>query len=484
MTSDGVNSYTWDRANRLLSMGGASYQYDGQGRRVQQTVSSTVTKYLLDIQPGLSVVLSETKGSNVIRNVFSPRGIHAQKDSSDNWQWIAQDGLGNVREVLDNSVGVLESRNYDPYGNPFGATGTSQTGFGFTGELVDGSGLLDLRARRYGAALGVFASLDPFEGIRDRAMSLNGYSWVEGNVPNETDPSGMFFWAFPSSKRDDLYTTDRYTGRNPSDGSCKTKYAHAWIEYWIEQNNGGLWNTQLEFPGRFGISKIDAITFEGLSLQAYPPIHKGGIAAMIYEIEPLSLSFIADGYIQVKENLTLVQGGLLPLVGKMPKQDRWNPSRDGSPFAGNDYNWMGMTWQLATSLSPAHGKDPVRINPTELSGGLLGEINDAYWILMPTAGLVLYYSECELKEKIKELTEDTILRWFITRYMKAREEHPDANLPMPDFPTDPLPQPIAASDLLKWALILGGGLCLTALAPEVTVPLGGSGALCKLVGSC
>lgn len=103
---------------------------------------------------------------------------------------------------------------------------------------------------------------------------------------------------------------------------------------------------------------------------------------------------------------------------------------------------------------------------------------------MPTAGLVLYYSECELKEKIKELTEDTILRWFITRYMKAREEHPDANLPMPDFPTDPLPQPIAASDLLKWALILGGGLCLTALAPEVTVPLGGSGALCKLVGSC
>jgi hypothetical protein len=33
-------------------------------------------------------------------------------------------------------------------------------------------------------------SLDPFEGVRDRAMSLNGYSWVEGNVPNAVDPSG------------------------------------------------------------------------------------------------------------------------------------------------------------------------------------------------------------------------------------------------------------------------------------------------------
>jgi RHS repeat-associated protein len=94
------------------------------------------------------------------------------------------------RGVVDNTVAVLESRNYDPFGNGFGNTGTSQTGYGFTGELVDGGGLLDLRARRYAAAFGVFASLDPFEGVRNRAMSLNAYSWVEGNVPNAVDPSG------------------------------------------------------------------------------------------------------------------------------------------------------------------------------------------------------------------------------------------------------------------------------------------------------
>ncbi|MBL8154276.1 MAG: hypothetical protein JNM70_08845 [Anaerolineae bacterium] len=38
MLSDGTNAYTWDRANRLLSMGGASCVYDGEGRRVKQTV--------------------------------------------------------------------------------------------------------------------------------------------------------------------------------------------------------------------------------------------------------------------------------------------------------------------------------------------------------------------------------------------------------------------------------------------------------------
>jgi len=198
MTSDGVNSYTWDRANRLLSMDSVDYQYDGEGRRVQQTVSSVATKYLLDIQPGLAVVLSETEGSNVIRNVFSPRGIHAQQASFNNWQWIAQDGLGNVRGVIDNSIGVLESRNYGPYGDTFDGTMTDDLdyeapNFGFTGELVDGSGLLDLRARRYNAGMGVFANLDPFEGVRDWAMSLNRYGYVAGNPINLADPSGMIY---------------------------------------------------------------------------------------------------------------------------------------------------------------------------------------------------------------------------------------------------------------------------------------------------
>lgn len=65
------------------------------------------------------------------------------------------------------------------------------TPYGFTGEIVDGSGLLDLRARRYAPGLGVFASLDPWEGLAGRTMSLNGYSWVEGNVVNATDASGQ-----------------------------------------------------------------------------------------------------------------------------------------------------------------------------------------------------------------------------------------------------------------------------------------------------
>jgi len=101
-----------------------------------------------------------------------------------------QDGLGSLRGVADHSAAVLWSGSPAPYGGYFDETGTRQTHYGFTGEPTDSNGLPYLRARYYDPAAGVFMALDPFEGTFNRPMSLNGYSWVEGNTPNATDPSG------------------------------------------------------------------------------------------------------------------------------------------------------------------------------------------------------------------------------------------------------------------------------------------------------
>jgi hypothetical protein len=38
----------------------------------------------------------------------------------------------------------------------------------------------------------VFVSLDPWEGSIERAVSLNGYNWVEGNPTRFVDPTGAF----------------------------------------------------------------------------------------------------------------------------------------------------------------------------------------------------------------------------------------------------------------------------------------------------
>jgi len=41
-----------------------------------------------------------------------------------------------------------------------------------------------LRARVMNPKLGIFGSLDPFEGDESEPLTMNGYGWVEGNTPN------------------------------------------------------------------------------------------------------------------------------------------------------------------------------------------------------------------------------------------------------------------------------------------------------------
>ena len=65
------------------------------------------------------------------------------------------------------------------------------TEFGFTGEQTDSANdLVYLRARVMNPKLGVFGSLDPFEGEMSAPLTMNGYDWVEGNTPNLTDATG------------------------------------------------------------------------------------------------------------------------------------------------------------------------------------------------------------------------------------------------------------------------------------------------------
>jgi RHS repeat-associated protein len=122
--------------------------------------------------------------------VHGPTGLHSQQEPDGTWRIPFQDGLGSIRSVTDEALSILESREYDPYGNLVGTQGTPQTPFGFTGEMTDPNGLVYLRNRYYDPSLGVFPNLDPVEGAPDIPMSLNRYSYAQGNPINLTDPSG------------------------------------------------------------------------------------------------------------------------------------------------------------------------------------------------------------------------------------------------------------------------------------------------------
>ncbi|MDX2138740.1 MAG: RHS repeat-associated core domain-containing protein [Chloroflexota bacterium] len=145
---------------------------------------------MLDLQPGLAVVLRTTGTAFNEHYIHAGRGILAQQTYSD-WSWAVQDGLGSVRGMIDNSANVVGYANYDSFGNVTASNSTAGFPYGFTGEWHDFAVSVYLRARHYDPTIGIFTSRDPFEGMAGRPISLNGYSWVEGNVVNAVDPSGM-----------------------------------------------------------------------------------------------------------------------------------------------------------------------------------------------------------------------------------------------------------------------------------------------------
>ena len=161
MLEDGVTTYTYNHANRLTSVSGASsasYVYTGLGDRLQQTVDSVTTTYSLDLAAGLTQVLAD--GDNTYLYGVGRIG----EEQLDTWVYHHGDALGSVRQLTDGNGVVTLVRSYQPYGEVLSSAGSSATSYGFTGEMVDTSGLIFLRARYYTPWDGRFLTRDVWGG--------------------------------------------------------------------------------------------------------------------------------------------------------------------------------------------------------------------------------------------------------------------------------------------------------------------------------
>jgi RHS repeat-associated protein len=188
LRNDGVNTYGYDSANRLISFSNgqgtdATYAYNGLGDRIQETVNGQTATFLMDLNTGLTQALSD--GTN--NYIYGVDRIAQTQGSAT--EYFLGDILGSVRQMTDANAQITYTRAYDPYGVVTSTNGSSQSAYGYTNEYTS-QGLTYLRARYYSSETGRFLTQDTWGGNANSPLSLNKWNYVSGNPINRIDPTG------------------------------------------------------------------------------------------------------------------------------------------------------------------------------------------------------------------------------------------------------------------------------------------------------
>jgi len=189
LTSDGVNTYTWNARNELVSISGpgltASFQYDATGHRVSKSVNGTSTSYLYD---GVNIV-QELSGATPTANMLTSGidNVMTRNDASGTRVPLA-DALGSTLALADDNGTLQTQYTYDPFGNTTSAGAGSANSSRYTSREDDGTGLYYYRARYYSPLLQRFISEDP---IGFGGGDANLYAYVGNDPVNSGDPSGL-----------------------------------------------------------------------------------------------------------------------------------------------------------------------------------------------------------------------------------------------------------------------------------------------------
>ena len=186
-------TFTYDAENRVIAAtepntGAISYVYDGEGKRVQKTVGTSVTTYVYD--------------------GFGQLAAEYATQATPGLLYLTADALGSTRLVTDASANALKSYDYLPFGEDLqqtigGRDSSYPTGIypsnpdiesqKFTGKERDAETGLDWFGFRYlSSAQGRFTSPDaPFADQHpEDPQSWNMYAYVRNNPLKNTDPNG------------------------------------------------------------------------------------------------------------------------------------------------------------------------------------------------------------------------------------------------------------------------------------------------------
>jgi len=132
---------SWDLSQVVSGADTYQYNYNGLGDRLQSILNDTATTYSLDLNSGLTQVLAD--GTNTY--IYGLNRI-AQVSETQTGYFLG-DAQGSVRQVVDPQAEILLAQSYSPYGEVLSSVGDYETAYSYTGEMTDGTGLVNLRAR-------------------------------------------------------------------------------------------------------------------------------------------------------------------------------------------------------------------------------------------------------------------------------------------------------------------------------------------------
>jgi RHS repeat-associated protein len=187
---------TYDFENHLITHGGVTITYDGDGNRVSEVVGGLTTNYLVDTAnpTGYAQVVDELQGGTVARTYsygLERISEHQSINGTVTTSFYGYDGHGSVRQLTSSTGAVTDSYDYDAFGNIVNQTGSTPNNYLFAAEQYDPAlSLYYSRARYLNTTTGRFWSMDTQGGNGRDALSLHRYLYAEGDPIDHADPSG------------------------------------------------------------------------------------------------------------------------------------------------------------------------------------------------------------------------------------------------------------------------------------------------------
>jgi RHS repeat-associated protein len=191
VTNDGKQALTFNRAQRITTIGANNYLYDGHGRRVKRESATLGTSYSMYSQSGKLLYREKADGTKVDYVFLGKQQVARVEDGIASY--IHTDLLGSPVVESDANGAVLASTRM--HYRPFGETKeTPKDEVGYTGHKFDtDTGLNYMQQRYYDPSIGRFYSDDPVGyKAKNPVMSFNRYLYVNNNPYKYTDPDGEF----------------------------------------------------------------------------------------------------------------------------------------------------------------------------------------------------------------------------------------------------------------------------------------------------